>query len=97
MSTDRHKTAPKAVRMPDGLLARVEAARADGETVNAFIVAAIEERLERCAGGSTAPAAEPRSGSTTRKPRADTAPAGREPESASDIMAAIRRRRNGGK
>jgi hypothetical protein len=51
---DRHKTTPKAVRMPDGLLARVEtAAEADGGSVNAFIVAAIEERLQRREGGST--------------------------------------------
>jgi hypothetical protein len=69
---DRHKTTPKAVRMPDGLLARVEAARADGETVNAFIVAAIERELERREGGSTAPAAKRHSGSTTRKPPAVT-------------------------
>jgi hypothetical protein len=51
---DRHKTTPKAVRMPDGLLARVEtAAEADGGSVNAFIVAAIEEKLQRREGGST--------------------------------------------
>jgi hypothetical protein len=44
----QHKTKPKAVRMPGGLLARVEAAvESSDETVNAFIVAAIEERLER--------------------------------------------------
>lgn len=40
--------------MPDGLLARVEtAAQTSGESVNAFIVGAIEERLERREGGST--------------------------------------------
>lgn len=63
---DRHKTKPKAVRMPDGLLARVETAvEGSAETVNAFIVAAIEERLERREDGST---------TRTRKARADTAP-----------------------
>jgi hypothetical protein len=51
---DRHKVKPKAVRMPDGLLARVEtAAPESGLSVNAFIVAAIEEKLERRASGST--------------------------------------------
>lgn len=44
---DRHKVKPKAVRMPDGLLARIEAALADGESVNAFIVSAIEEKLAK--------------------------------------------------
>jgi len=57
--------------MPDGLLARVkEAAAADSATVNGFIVAAIEEKLQRREGGSTAPAARVRRGSTTRKPKA---------------------------
>jgi len=57
--------------MPDGLLARVEAAaEIDGVRVNGFIVAAIEAELQRRDGGSTAPAAKPRSGSTTRKPKA---------------------------
>lgn len=55
--TDRHKTKPKAVRMPDGLLARVEVAvKTAGETVNAFIVAAIEEKLQRREGKNPAPA-----------------------------------------
>jgi hypothetical protein len=41
--------------LPGGLEARVKAAaEADGGTVNAFIVAAIEEKLER--RGSTTPA-----------------------------------------
>lgn len=43
-----HRTTPKSVRLPYGLLERVEAAaEAAGETVNAFIVAAIEEELAR--------------------------------------------------
>jgi hypothetical protein len=73
--TDRHTGTPKGVRMPAGLLGRVKAAAAtDGASVNGFIVAAIEEKLER--RGSTTPAdrvAPPRARS--RKPREDTAPA----------------------
>ena len=43
-----HRTKPKAVRLPAGLRERIElAAEAEGVTVNAFIVAAIEEELER--------------------------------------------------
>ena len=87
--------------MPDGLLARVEeAVKESAETVNAFIVAAIEEHLTRREGGSTALPAKAGGGSTTRsrKPREDTAPAATfkqaEPEGASDI-AAFFRRRNG--
>jgi len=76
---NRHATKPKAVRMPGGLEARVRAAaEADGETVNAFIVAAIEEKLQRREGGSTRSVAPVKRSSTTaprgRTPRADTAP-----------------------
>lgn len=93
--------------MPDGLEARIGAALEDGEKVNAFIVAAIEEKLQR--RGSTTPAApaEPVAPpKRPRKPRADTAPAATfkqpeppaktagQPEGASDI-AAFFRRRNG--
>lgn len=47
-----HSTKPKAVRLPGGLEARVKAAvEGTPETVNAFIVAAIEERLERRESG----------------------------------------------
>ena len=70
---DRHKPEdkPKAVRMPGGLLERVKtAAETDGASVNGFIVAAIEEKLERREGGSTAPTVRAKSGSTTRKPKA---------------------------
>lgn len=52
--SDRHKSRPKAVRMPDGLLPRIRDALGDGESVNAFIVAAVGERLARRGGGSTA-------------------------------------------
>lgn len=79
--TDRHKTVPKAVRMPDGLLARVEAALAPDEKVNAFIVAAIEREVTRREGGSTtsgaaaaAPAERVAPPRRTRKPEADTVP-----------------------
>jgi hypothetical protein len=48
VTADRHKDKPKAVRFPDGFQARVSAAAAaDGVTANAFIVAAVEERLAR--------------------------------------------------
>lgn len=42
--TDRHKAKPKAVRMPDGLLAWYkQEAPARGVSVNALIVAALEQ------------------------------------------------------
>lgn len=64
--TDRHKTQPKAVRLPPGLLPRVEAAAAaDGASVNSFIVAAIEEKLDRRGSDSTTPPATARKGATT--------------------------------
>ena len=64
---NQHKTTPKAVRMPGGLLARIESAvEGSPETVNAFIVAAIEDRLERREGGSTPPPARARTGSTAQ-------------------------------
>lgn len=51
---NQHATKPKAVRLPGGLEARVKsAAEGSDETVNAFIVAAIEEKLQRREGGST--------------------------------------------
>lgn len=56
-AADRHSTKPKAVRMPGGLEARVKAALTADETVNGFIVAAIEERLARREGSSTTPPA----------------------------------------
>ena len=74
--TDRHKNRPKAVRMPDGLEARIGAALEDGEKVNAFIVAAIEERLERRGSTTSAAPAEPVAPpKRSRRPRADIAPA----------------------
>lgn len=92
---NQHSTKPKAVRMPDGLEARVKAAaEADGETVNAFIVAAIEERLER-RGGSTVRTVPAMSGSTTRKAAPKRSAVKDGPEGASDI-AAYFRNRNGG-
>jgi len=67
--TGQHKSQTKTVRMPGDLLDRVEgAAKAAGESVNGFIVAAVEERL---AGGVTTPGAEPvrgSGGSTTSRP-----------------------------
>jgi len=55
--TDRHKSKPKAVRMPDGLLARVgKAVEADGGSVNSFIVAAIVEKLDRRESAASPPA-----------------------------------------
>jgi hypothetical protein len=51
---DRHPENPLPVRLPPGLRERVEvAAKADGVTRNAFIVAAIEARLRRRKRGST--------------------------------------------
>jgi hypothetical protein len=65
---DRHKTKPKAVRMPGGLLAWYEAeAKRTGQTVNGLLVAALEENRRRAEGGATTPpATRPRSGSTTK-------------------------------
>jgi hypothetical protein len=46
--TDRHKTRPKAVRMPDGLLAWYEQhAEANDTSVNAAMVRALQEFRER--------------------------------------------------
>jgi hypothetical protein len=58
MTADYHKDTPQTVRMPDGMKARVKAAaKAGGETVNAFIVGAIEEKLvQRGTCASTRPA-----------------------------------------
>lgn len=48
---DRHKSHPKAVRMPDGLLAWYEQhAQATGLSVNAALVAALEEHRVRHGG-----------------------------------------------
>lgn len=45
---DRHKSKPKAVRMPGGLLAWYEAiAAAEGRAVNAVLVEALEEYRQR--------------------------------------------------
>ena len=44
MATDRHKNKPKAVRMPDGLLAWYkDFAEAEGTSVNAALVAALQD------------------------------------------------------
>ena len=44
MATDRHKVRPKAVRMPGGLLAWYkDFAEAEGMSVNAALVAALQE------------------------------------------------------
>ena len=49
---DRHKTTPKAVRMPDGLLAWYEQhAKAAGRPVNAVLVAALEDYRARVEAG----------------------------------------------
>jgi hypothetical protein len=67
--TDRHKSRPKAVRMPDGLLAWYEQhAKAAGGSVNASLVAALEEyRAWRDSGSTTSAPKRPR--------RTDSAPA----------------------
>jgi hypothetical protein len=88
--------------MPAGLRSWYrEHAAATGQKLNALLVAALEEYRARHDGATAAPA--PAASGTTaapkraRKPRADTAPRAtfREPESASDIAAAIFRRTNG--
>jgi hypothetical protein len=46
--TDRHKTSPKAVRMPGGLLAWYEQyAEATGQSVNAVLVEALAKFCEQ--------------------------------------------------
>jgi hypothetical protein len=72
---DRHKSKPKAVRMPDGLLAWYEQrAEATKQSVNGAIVAALEEYRDRHGGSTTAaPAAEvvaPRKRKPAAKPPA---------------------------
>jgi hypothetical protein len=64
--TDRHKANPKAVRMPDGLLAWYEQhAKDTGQFVNAVLVAALEDYRQRHGGGTTAVVAPAKS---RRKP-----------------------------
>ena len=59
-TTDRHKNPPKAVRMPDGLLAWYEQhAEASGQSVNGALVAALEEYRQRRDGGGTVPKSPP--------------------------------------
>lgn len=49
--TDRHKSKPKAVRMPDGLLAWYQQrAEETGQPVNALLVAALEDYRQRHEG-----------------------------------------------
>ena len=51
---DRHKTKPKAVRMPDGLEAWYrERAAEEGQPVNSLLVAALEEYRARHDGATT--------------------------------------------
>ena len=70
---DRHKNPPKAVRMPDGLLAWYEDRAADtGQPVNALIVAALEDNRQR-QDGATAPEPARAAGATTRPARAKPA------------------------
>jgi hypothetical protein len=95
-----HTTVQTGFRIPAGVLASAKAAAARGKvTLTAFVISAIEEKLARDGAGITTTATG-RDGITTRarKPRtAATTPAAKAgPESASDIMAALRRRRTGG-
>jgi hypothetical protein len=54
--TDRHLTKPKAVRMPDGLLAWYERyAPANDTNVNAAMVRALQEFRERNEDGVSPP------------------------------------------
>ena len=54
--TDRHKTDPKAVRMPDGLLAWYKQhATGTGQSVNRAIVAALEDYRRRHEGSGGKP------------------------------------------
>ena len=51
---DRHKTKPKAVRMPDGLQAWYEQqATAAGQPVNALLVTALEDYRTTHSGSTT--------------------------------------------
>lgn len=60
VSTDRHKSRPKAVRMPDGLPAWYEEhAKAMGRPVNAVLVQALEEFRARNDGATTAQSRPP--------------------------------------
>lgn len=98
----RNKRTLLIARTPDGFPGRVKAeADARGMTVSAFVVAAIEPQLGQPDGGSTASAGDGERGTTARKPHTRPAPQpvtfkAAEPEGASDIVAALRRRRTGG-
>jgi len=53
---DRHKSSPKAIRMPDGLDAWYrQRADAEGRTMNALLVAALEEYRDRHPDAATEP------------------------------------------
>jgi len=68
VTTDRHKTKPKAVRMPDGLEAWYrERAAKEGQPVNSLLVAALEEYRARH-DGATAPQADRQELGTVRTP-----------------------------
>lgn len=70
MTTDRHKEPPQAVRMPDGLKAWYrEQATAEGQPLNALLVAALEEFRARHDGATTPPAPATRGATAPRKPR----------------------------
>jgi len=72
----RNKDTLLTARVPAGLKPRVqEAAKQAKVTVSAYVVAAIEDKLQGRNGGKTAPAATVKRGSTTRKPREARAPA----------------------
>jgi hypothetical protein len=104
MARGVHKTAQTAFRLPDDVLSwlRGQAAKEDPATMTDIVVRALEAEREHCEGittrVTTAPVDEPvspppRARRTAAKP---TPAAKREPESAADIMAALRRRRTGG-
>jgi hypothetical protein len=97
----RNKDTLLTVRVPAGLKPRVtDAAKRASITVSAFVVAAIEDKLQGSDGGKTAPAGNRKGGTTVRKPRTRPAPPAAtfqpaEPEGALDIIAALRRSRTG--
>ena len=95
-----HAKDQTAFRFPPGVLPRLKArAGAEGRTMTDIVVDLVTGYLDQQDGITTsAPPAKPVSPPRSKPRKAGTAPAARfrEPESAQDIMAALRRRREAG-
>jgi hypothetical protein len=97
MPRDAHAKDQTAFRFAPELLARLkDGAKRHGQTMTDIVARGTEAELDRLDGITTDPGPVESVSPPRRKPRQAEAPAPparfREPESASDIMAALRRR-----